>query len=142
MMYLEWKHSAYETEKRSCQSCHMPTVEQDMPITSVLGEPRTGLARHVFVGGNFFMLRLLNRYRVDLGVVAPTSELEASALRTVRNLQTETALVSVERADVSGGRLEVDIAVRNLTGHKLPTAYPSRRAWLHVTVHDRNGRPV
>src|SRR6478672_6735429 len=117
MMYLEWKHSAYETEKRSCQSCHMPTVEQDMPITSVLGEPRTGLARHVFVGGNFFMLRLLNRYRVDLGVVAPTSELEASAVRTVRNLQTETALVSVERADVSGGRLEVDIAVRNLTGH-------------------------
>ena len=32
--------------------------------------------------------------------------------------------------------------MQNLTGHKLPTAYPSRRTWLHVTVRDRNGRPV
>ena len=30
--------------------------------------------------------------------------------------------------------------VENLTGHKLPTAYPSRRAWLHVVVQDRNGK--
>lgn len=142
MMYLEWKHSAFETEQRSCQSCHMPAVEQDMPITSVLGEPRRGLARHVFVGGNFFMLRMLNRYRLDLGVEAPSHELDASALRTIRNLQSETAAVSVERAEMAGGRLEVDLAVRNLTGHKLPTAYPSRRVWLHVSVRDRNGRQV
>lgn len=32
--------------------------------------------------------------------------------------------------------------VENLTGHKLPTAYPSRRAWLHVVVRDGNGRIV
>ena len=32
--------------------------------------------------------------------------------------------------------------VRNLTGHKLPTGYPSRRAWLHVAVRDRAGRIV
>jgi len=142
MMYLEWKHSAFEKEERSCQSCHMPAVDQDMPITSVLGDPRTGLARHVFVGGNFFMLRMLNRFRLDLGTEAPSRELDASALRTIRNLQSETAAISVERAEMSGGRLEVDLSVRNLTGHKLPTAYPSRRAWLHMIVRDRNGRQV
>lgn len=27
-------------------------------------------------------------------------------------------------------------------GHKLPTAYPSRRAWLHVTVRDGSGNIV
>ena len=32
--------------------------------------------------------------------------------------------------------------VQNLGGHKFPTAYPSRRAWLHVTVKDRNNRVV
>ena len=46
------------------------------------------------------------------------------------------------RAERSGGRLVVDVTVRNLTGHKLPTAYPSRRVWLHVTVRDRDGRVV
>ena len=142
MMYLEWKHSAFETEQKSCQSCHMPAVDQDMPITSVLGEPRKGLARHVFVGGNFFMLKMLNRYRLDLGVQALPQELDASAVRTIQNLQSQTATASVERAEMSGGRLDIDLAVQNLTGHKLPTAYPARRAWLHVIVRDRNGRPV
>jgi hypothetical protein len=142
VMYLEWRHSAFQAEQKSCQSCHMPVVEQETPIASVLGAPRKGFARHTFVGGNFFMLRMLNRYRGELGVMALPHELEAAANRTVQNLQSATAAVSVERADLSDGLLNVDVAVQNLTGHKLPTAYPSRRAWLHVTVRDRNGRQV
>ena len=31
MPFLEWKHSAFAAEQRSCQSCHMPAVEQDTP---------------------------------------------------------------------------------------------------------------
>src|SRR5262249_27421846 len=38
--------------------------------------------------------------------------------------------------------LRAEIAVNNLGGHKLPTAYPSRRAWLHLVVRDGNGRVV
>jgi hypothetical protein len=142
VMYLEWKHSAYRTEERSCQSCHMPVVREPMPITSVLGKPRDGFSRHTFVGGNFFMLRLLNRFRQDLGVEALPQELDASALRTVQSLQTQTAVVRIDRAALSAGRLDVDVDVENLTGHKLPTGYPSRRSWLHVSVRDRSGRTV
>jgi hypothetical protein len=36
----------------------------------------------------------------------------------------------------------VEVGVRNLTGHKLPTGYPSRRAWLHVTVRDRENQQL
>jgi hypothetical protein len=140
--YLEWRHSAFPREERSCQSCHMPAVEEEMRISSVLGQPRMGLARHAFVGGNAFMLRLLNRFRVELAVASPPGELDEAVRLTVRNLETASAAVSVERAEIAGGRLNVDVAVRNLTGHKLPTGYPSRRVWLHVTIRDRSGRPV
>jgi hypothetical protein len=136
--YLEWRHSAFVNE-RSCQDCHMPAVA-DTPIASVLGEPREQLARHSFLGGNFFILRMLNRFRGELGVVAPARELEAAAQATLRQLQTDTASVDIARAVVAGGQVEADVVVRNLTGHKLPTGYPSRRAWLHVTVRDGGGR--
>jgi hypothetical protein len=38
--------------------------------------------------------------------------------------------------------VQFDVDVRNTTGHKLPTGYPSRRAWLHVTVRDTQGRTL
>jgi hypothetical protein len=139
--YQEWLHSDFR-EHRSCQGCHMPAVDQEMPITSVLGEPRKGLSRHVFVGGNFFVLRMLNRYRADLRVAALPSELESAANRTVAFLESEAARLRVKRSELRPGRLEVDLAVENLGGHKLPTAYPSRRVWLHVVVRDRRDRVV
>jgi len=142
VMFLEWKHSDFEAEQKSCQSCHMPVVTEPMPISSVLAKPRDGFARHSFVGGNFFMLRLLNKFRTELGTDALPQELEASAARTVENLQSQTAAISIERAATSAGRLDVDVAVKNLTGHKLPTAYPARRAWLHFTARDSRGQVV
>jgi hypothetical protein len=142
VMYLEWKHSDYVAQEKSCQSCHMPVVQDDMPVTSVLGAPRKGFSRHTFVGGNFFILAMLNKYRDELGVLAPAQEMEASTRRTLDNLQKSTATVAVDRAELSEGRLHVDVRVKNLSGHKLPTAYPSRRAWLHLTVRNRAGQIV
>ncbi len=141
MPYQEWLHSEFRTTQ-SCQACHMPVVAQPTPITSVLGEPREGLSRHDFRGANFLMLGVLNRFRTALGVVARPAEMDAAIARTKSFLQSNTATVVMEHAEIARGRLEVDVAVRNLAGHKLPTAYPSRRAWLRVTVHDGQGRLV
>ena len=142
MPFLEWKHSAYAGEQRSCQSCHMPVVDEETAIASVLGAPRKGVARHTFIGGNVFMQRLLNRYRKELGVTATAAEMNAAMALTVANLEKSTAELSIVRAERSGTLLTADLHVRNLTGHKLPTGYPSRRVWLHVAVRDRNGRLV
>jgi hypothetical protein len=139
--YLEWRHSAFR-EERSCQSCHMPAVAEPTPISSVLGQPRERLGRHTFLGGNFFMLRMLNRYRGELGVEAPPRELEAAAQETIAHLARDAAALSIAPAVASPGQLAVDVTVRNLTGHKLPTAYPSRRAWLSLTVRDAQGSVV
>jgi hypothetical protein len=139
--YQEWLHSDY-APTRSCQSCHMPVVEDSTAITGVLGQPRAGAHRHGFRGANFVVTRLLNRHGADLGVAALPQELDAAAQRTVAHLGTHAAEVTLESGDVTDGVLEPEVAVRNLAGHKFPTAYPSRRAWLHVTLWDGEGRMV
>ena len=138
--FQEWLHSDYKGSQ-SCQTCHMPVVKEPVAITRVFGEPRQ-LARHVFVAGNFFVQRMLNRYHDALDVAALPQELEAAAARTEEFLATQAARVSIGDVSVSGGRLETEVSIENLGGHKLPTAYPSRRVWLHVTVRDGGGRIV
>jgi hypothetical protein len=142
MNYQEWRHSAFFQERRSCQSCHMPVAQGPVRIASVLGDYRESLSRHTFVGGNAFMLRLMNRYRTELGIQATSAELEATTRATIRQLEQETATVAVEAAELAEGMLTLRLAVNNMTGHKFPTGYPSRRAWLHVTARDIQGRTL
>lgn len=139
--YLEWKHSAYQ-DSRSCQSCHMPIVEGTMRIAGVLGKDREGFSRHVFRGGNFIMPMILNQHRHELGVTALPQELDAAVGRTKEHLETSAAAISIRKAAVKDSRLHAEVWIESFAGHKLPTAYPSRRAWIHFTVHDRNGQVV
>jgi cytochrome c551/c552 len=141
MPYQEWFASDFR-EKQSCQDCHMPKVEEETRIAVTLGLPRADMGRHVFVGGNFFMMRVLNKYRNDLGVWALPTEFDTAANRTIDHLKAQTIELSLDQVNVAVGRLQADITVENLSGHKFPTAYPSRRAWLHVTVRDRDNRVV
>lgn len=139
--YQEWLHSDY-VETASCQDCHMPVVDEKMPITSVLGEPREGLSRHTFRGANFFMLQVFQRYRTELGIEATSRELELAVRDTRRQLGSDSARVSVDEVSRSGERLDAVVTIENLAGHKLPTAYPSRRVWIEFTVRDGAGDTV
>jgi len=141
MPYQEWQHSDYN-KKQSCQNCHMPQVAEEVPITALYGVKRIGMRRHVFIGGNFLLQSLLNEHRSELDVAAQPEELDAAVKRTSEFLQTQSAKVELLDMKKSGDGFSFAVKVQNLTGHKLPTAYPSRRVWLHVTVKDSTGRAV
>ena len=67
--------------------------------------------------------------------------MDAGIARTIEHLQQATARLALSGTR-AGDRLDVDVDVLNEAGHKFPTGYPSRRAWLHVVVADAAGRVI
>jgi hypothetical protein len=141
MPYEEWLHSSFNAMK-TCQECHMPQVLEPVPITAVFGMPREGMRRHDFIGANFFMEGILNVHRDELSVKALPQDLTLTLDETKKFLTTQAARVTIPELQQTAGVLDIGVLVENLTGHKLPTAYPSRRAWLHLVVKDSQGRRV
>jgi hypothetical protein len=141
MPYLEWLHSDY-VKRQTCQECHMPAVKQPVRVAAVFGPEREGLHRHVFVGGNTLMERMLHDHHDELAVQALPEELDAALKRTAEFVENTAARVSIANLETSAKHLTFAVLAENLTGHKLPTAYPSRRVWLHVTVRDDKGQKV
>lgn len=143
--FLEWQHSAFGDnagdDDRQCQDCHMPLADAPVVISS-LGtslSPREPFYRHEFLGGNVFMLRLLRNNIEALGLTASSEQFDSAIARTESYLQNQTATLDITAAEIGGATLSIMVRVANLTGHKFPTSFPSRRAWVHLTVDNGAG---
>lgn len=142
--YLEWRNSSFSdengstAESRTCQQCHMPDQGLLKIARNPMGRdflvPNRPFMAHLFVGGNAFMLDLFDQNRDALGVAAPSAALQRTALATRRQLATSTVQMQIGEIARKDGKLQFSVQLTNLTGHKFPTGYPSRRAWLHVQV--------
>lgn len=141
MPYFEWWYSDYR-RTRTCQDCHMPEAEGGVRIATTSDFPRSPFSQHIFVGGNAYMLEVLETFGDLLGVTASPEQFEATRERTLEQLQSRTASVTIEEASRSARRLTVDVAVESQVGHKFPTGFPSRRAWLHFSVRDSTGQVI
>ena len=100
------------------------------------------MSRHVFRGGNILMPRILNAHRQELAVAALPQELADHAQQTQKNLQTAAARLRLPTPRSPDDTSQTEVVIENLAGHKLPSAYPSRRVWLHFTVRDAAGALV
>ncbi len=136
--YLEWKNSIYPQQEIECQTCHMPVLEEGVIISNRPSSlsSRLPYANHYFVGGNIYMLKILKANAFGIGVTAGSVEIDSTIARTKRLLQKQTADLDVFFNWLSDDTLQVKLTVINKSGHKFPTAYPSRRAWLYLAVLD------
>ncbi|NOX69375.1 MAG: hypothetical protein GXP15_09330 [Gammaproteobacteria bacterium] len=138
MVYTEWQNSVFAATD-SCQDCHMPLATGDMTISTrpTNGLPlRADFAQHTFVGGNTYMLDILGQNAQALNITASGFDKVIAETRTFLASAASLTLENIVRA---GDDLDFTVRVSNLSGHKFPTGYPSRRAWLHVTISDASG---
>ncbi len=152
-LYHEWENSVYAENGTSCQSCHMPRIDEVVKISSRPGvlPGRQPFGPHYFTGGNLFMLNLLKDNHDELQLHSGTEPLMASIGRTEELLTLETIDLQVvlltEVPASTSDSLYVEVRMKNKAGHKFPTGFPSRRAFLEVWVtssagtHFHSGRP-
>ena len=139
--YFEWFYSDYR-RTQTCQDCHMPEADGGVKISTMSQVLRSPFAQHVFVGGNAYLLEILETFGEDIEVTASGEQFEATIGRTLEQLETRTATIEFGDVHLSGPRLIADVVVENLAGHKFPTGFPARRAWIHFVVRDGSGEVV
>ena len=140
-MYTEWLASDFavgKPQEASCQSCHMPTLDRDVFLaTSNASNKRPDFAEHTFLAANTVMQQIMHDNKESLGIDADLDFLES--IDRNREFLRTSASVSVQANELNNGVADFDVTVTNLTGHKLPSGYHSRRAYLHVVITDANG---
>jgi len=141
MAYFEWSASSF-AESLPCQSCHMPAAEGAVQISTTGGRPQSPFFRHEFVGGNTYMLSILGAFGQELGATASSAQYQDKAAQARSQLETRTASLELLDTSVEDSTLNLSVVVHATTGHKFPTGFPSRRAWLHLTVVDAGGNVV
>ena len=140
MPYSEWEHSDYVSSK-SCQDCHMKRVDGVQmavrpPWANTL---RDGFAQHMFVGGNKTLLDILQSNKTALDVTGDNFE---TTIAKSDEMLKSAASIEVTGQSLQNGTLEIVLKISSNTGHKLPTSFPSRRAFIHLRVSDASGNTV
>lgn len=142
MPYTEWQNSIFDdsgSSPKNCQDCHMPETTSKVSNRPRWLRAKAGFAKHELVGANTIKLTMLKENASELSVTKNNFDLSISRARTMLR---SSASVDIISASVDNGIFEARVKVNNLSGHKTPTSYPSRRIWLNFKVQDTQNNIV
>lgn len=139
--YHEWKNSQYAETGVSCQSCHMEELLQPIIVSNDIDglEPRNYFRKHNFNGANVKMLKAIRDFSDYLGIDIDSSLFNENIRSATKNLQSKSIDLNLEAFYVDDGALILGFDIKNKTGHKFPTGYPARRAYVECIILDHVG---
>lgn len=143
--YHEWLNSDFNTETNvsgiTCQGCHIPRTSDTIILSNghEFLPGQTPFGKHHLVGGNSFMLKLMKNNISLLNLLATASQYDSVIARTDRLLRYETLDMTLTEASRTPDTVFYNLSLTNKAGHKFPSGYPSRRAYVEFVVMDDNG---
>jgi hypothetical protein len=142
--FHEWLNSSYPAQGTTCQTCHMPEIEDPVKIangyTALQG--RSPFNLHTFAGANSFMVDIIKRNKTALGVDANDANFDSTLAAITRNLRYNTLNAELSFPEISNDSLSFELMLTNKSGHKFPSGYPSRRAFVEFKVTTETGETL
>ena len=142
--YHEWVNSDYDGDgeaAQTCQGCHMPRLPDQVVISDnydfLDGNSPFGL--HDLVGGNVFMLRLLKDNILNLDLRANAWDFDSTITKTLDMLQNQTLELTLDQSNRTADTAYYSVWMKNKAGHKFPSGYPARRAYVEFVALDEQG---
>ncbi len=142
--YHEWLNSQYAADEVSCQSCHMPelTKGQFYLAGGINAPPRDRFYLHTLSGANVSMLKLMRDNADELGISATLLDFQEQIANTTDMLRLQTLDIQLTALDRTPDTAFIAVRLTNKAGHKFPSGYPSRRAFVSVVAVDALGDTI
>ncbi|MBL7953053.1 MAG: T9SS type A sorting domain-containing protein [Flavobacteriales bacterium] len=142
--YHEWKNSVYSANDVHCNTCHMPRVEGPVILAAeyafLPGQTPFGL--HHLAGANVHMLEIMKANREALHIPATEEQFDSTIARTKAMLMQRTMDVDLDPMGRTADTAFFDVRLTNRAGHRFPSGYPSRRAFVRLVVRNADGDTV
>lgn len=141
--FTEWANSDYRkggAKDANCQACHMPKNPTTVKLASSgTATRRSNFSEHTFLGANTVMLDMFKNYREELGIKVDGFD---QAIQRNREFLKTSADLSIIGTRSEGNSIVATLQIKNNTGHKLPSGYPSRRVFVYFVVTNDSGDVV
>ncbi|MEO5907455.1 MAG: hypothetical protein ABIQ11_12060, partial [Saprospiraceae bacterium] len=144
--YHEWLNSVYPLQGKECQSCHVPFIQDSVVIaTDLLSlKKRYPFGLHQFFGANTAMLSLMKENRKELNIAPDSPDtVWNESIANNRLSLSKAGVIEINSIEIQNDTLILDLTIVNKTGHKLPSGYPSRVAWIQINLTENSsGEPI